>query len=213
MFAAKRGGRSGNGSARFISLWPCLTLLSRPFYCCIYTCICFLFSSHAAPLPSCMCPPSFPIHVQPRLPHSRSPSPELHEHDTTRISCLTNIKCFALSLAAQRRFSKVRISIPFGTFSPRVISCLIFFFPSRDAAALGGCWRTRAPCLSTLAIILWPIWARPLRLWPGQASQRRKRTSNGQKKNTCAHQMCFSPLRSFLKASFSSFVLQGYDCV
>lgn len=37
---------------------------------------------------------------------------------TTRISCLTNIKCFALSLAAQRRFSKVRISIPFGTFSP-----------------------------------------------------------------------------------------------
>lgn len=105
---------------------------------------------------------------------------------TTRISCLTNIECFApphpLSLAAQRRFSKVRISISFCTFSHACAWVNRFFSPSRDAAALGGCWRTRAPCRSTLAIILWPIWARPLRLWPGQASQRRKRTSNGQEK-------------------------------
>lgn len=79
-------------------------------------------------------------------------------------------------------------------------------FSSCNAAALGGWWHTRTQCLSTSAITLWAIWVRRPQPWPGQDSQRRKKTSNGQK-NTCAHQMCVFPFTPFKKAHHPPFYL------
>lgn len=79
-------------------------------------------------------------------------------------------------------------------------------FSSCYAAASGGWWHTRTQCLSTSAIILWAIWVRQPQPWPGQDSQRRKKTSNGQK-NTCVHQMCVFPFTSLKRLTTLLFIL------